>query len=318
MLDLRNFLKNHFDTQQVSDDNLRKFAEDHLQRLAANNPNGLYDNLLTATQPLYDTFHQIIKQEDQTYTQQQGKTLAADAILAEFVTMVSRKEGAVRSEYGKDSPEYQEFFPLGLNEYHQISKANAEMLMDRMVAAGQRYVTTLGQNFVAIFSDIMQKYIAVRQTQLQMIGKVGSLKSDAENARLELSQQLMRNLLIICANHVGNTGRLDDFFDQTIVRRTNAKNDGSQEVTVPANSIKNIESQGIVPTTEINIKNTGNVPLRFGMSQDDSSLLAGVGTIVNGGNNVITTASVLGIQYGGFLNVENVNGSGGNCEVLLL
>lgn len=318
MLDLRNFFKNHFDSTLVSDDNLRKFAEDHIQRLTSNNTNGQYQQLLNDIQPLYNDFNTIIKKEDQTYSQQQGKTMTTDNILSDFVQMVSRKEGAVRSEYGKDSAEYQEFFPSGLSEYHQVSKANAEMLMERMRNAGQNYVGTLGTNFVTIFDTFLTDYIAARQAQLQTIAKVGSLKSDAESSREKLTKQLMRNLLIISADFIGHPDRLDDYFDQSIVRRPNSKNDGTVASVAPANSITNIESQGLTQTTEVTFNNLSNVPLRIGMSGDNVSLPANIGLTVSPNSTEVTTISSLGDPNDTFLNVENVSGNNADYEVLII
>lgn len=316
MLDLRTFFKNHFNTREVSDDNLRKFVEDHLNRMISHNGNAVYATYIQDTQVLYDKFNTFIKQEDQTFTAQQGKTLLTDKILSEFVSLVSRKEGAVRSEFGKDSPEYQEFFPSGLNEYHQVSKANAEMLMERMRNKGQIYVATLGQNFVTLFSDILNNYLAARNGQLQAMGEVDSLKSDALNARNALSIQLMKNLLFIALQYVGQTDRLDDFFSQEIVRRKNTTEDGKSTETAPANKITNIESQGITANTEVNFENTGTVPLRIGLSNDETTLPLGTGTTVLPGKQAIVTASLLG--SGDYLNVENATNIDGEYMVLLL
>ena len=316
MLDLRTFFKNHFDTREVSDDNLRKFVEDHLNRMISHNGNAVYTTYIQDTQVLYDKFNTFIKQEDQTFTAQQGKTLLTDKILSEFVALVSRKEGAVRSEFGKDSPEYQEFFPAGLNEYHQVSKANAEMLMERMRNKGQIYIATLGQNFVDIFTNTLNKYLAARNGQLQAMGEVDGLKSDASNARNALSTQLMKNLLFIALQYVGQTDRLDDFFSQEIVRRKNTTEDGKSVETAPANKVTNIESQGITANTEVNFENTGTVPLRIGLSNDETTLNMGVGTTVLAGKQVIITASLLG--SGDYLNVENATNVDGEYMVLLL
>lgn len=318
MLDLKNFFKNHFNSVQVSDDSLRKFSEDHLQRLTTNNGNGVYLPLLTDTQAFYNDFNIIIKKEDQTFSAQQGKTLTTDNIMSDFVQMVSRKEGAVRSEFGKDSAEYQEFFPNGLSEYHQVSKANAEMLMERIRNAGQTYIAQLGQNFVTIFDTLLNNYLAARQQQLQTIAKVGALKSDAEIAREKLTQQLMRNLLIISADFIGHPDRLDDYFDQSIVRRLNTKNDGTVVSVAPANSITNIESQGLTQTTEVTFNNLSNVPLRIGMGGDNVSLPANIGLTVSPNTVEVTTVSSLGDANDTFLNVENVSNTNADYEVLVL
>lgn len=316
MLDLRTFFKNHFNTREVSDDNLRKFVEDHLNRMIANNVSGIYAQYIQDTQVMYDKFNTFIKNEDQTFTAQQGKTMQTDKILSDFVALVSRKEGAVRSEFGKDSPEYQEFFPAGLNEYHQISKANAEMLMERMRNKGQIYVAVLGQNFVTLFSDILTNYLNARNAQLQLMGEVDTLKSDAMQARTDLSVQVMKNLLFIALQFVGQTDRLDDFFSQEIVRRKTSTENGSMKEVAPANKIINVESQGITPNTEVNFENTGAVPLRVGLSNDDSTLPPATGMMVQAGKNMIATASLLG--NGDYLNVENATGTDGEFMVLLL
>lgn len=49
MINLQIFFKNHFDTQFISDDNMRKFADNHLQRLVVNNPGGIYTPIITDT-----------------------------------------------------------------------------------------------------------------------------------------------------------------------------------------------------------------------------------------------------------------------------
>ena len=316
MLDLRNFFKNHFDTREVSDDNLRKFTEDHINRMIANNASSLYSAYIQATQNLYDAFNTFIKNEDQTFSAQQGKTMQTDKIITDFVALVSRKEGAVRSEFGKDSAEYQEFFPNGVTEYHQITKANAEMLMERMRNKGIIYVNVLGQNFVNLFSDILANYLTARNAQLQLMGEVDTLKSDAAKAREELSNQLMKNLLFISLQFVGYPDRLDDFFSQEIIRRKVTNEDGKSAEIAPANKIINLESQGINPNTEITFENTGDVPLRIGLSNDETSLPIGAGTTVQAGKIIVVTASLLG--NGTCLNVENTNNIDGAFNVLLL
>jgi hypothetical protein len=37
MMNMETFFKNHFNTSKISDDNIRKFTEIHLQRTSANN-----------------------------------------------------------------------------------------------------------------------------------------------------------------------------------------------------------------------------------------------------------------------------------------
>lgn len=316
MLDLRNFFKNHFDTREVSDDNLHKFAEDHLGRLTAHNTGGKYAALIATTTTLHNKFFTCIKQEDQAFTSQQSKTKQTDTIMSEFLAQISRKEGAVRSEFGKDSPEYQEFFPAGLTEYHAMTKSNAELLMERIVSKAKLYEDTLGTKFLQIFTDLLESYQTAREIQLTTMGDVDRHKSDAAQAREELTTQLAKNLLLIAAEYIGQPERLSDFFSQEIVRRKITKDDGTVADTVPANTTQVIESQGITDATEITFTNTGNVPLRIGRSTAENTLPDDTSMVVQVGKGLTVKASGLGV--GNYLNVKNSTDQVGAYEVLLL
>ncbi|MGL5936075.1 MAG: hypothetical protein ACRCZI_10710, partial [Cetobacterium sp.] len=67
MLNLKTFFKNHFNTSEISDNNLHKFVEDHLNRMIINNENANYTSYIKDTQILYDNFSIFIKQEDQIF-----------------------------------------------------------------------------------------------------------------------------------------------------------------------------------------------------------------------------------------------------------
>ena len=49
MIRLNRFLSNPFDDPEISLDELLAFSTDHLQRLIANNPGGIYTARITAT-----------------------------------------------------------------------------------------------------------------------------------------------------------------------------------------------------------------------------------------------------------------------------
>ena len=57
MLNLINFFRILFNTSRISDLNLRKFCEDNLQRMIANNPGGIYTILITDTTTAYNGYY---------------------------------------------------------------------------------------------------------------------------------------------------------------------------------------------------------------------------------------------------------------------
>ena len=156
MINLITLFKNHFDTKEISDDNMKKFAEVHLQRLTANNSGGDFTQMITDTTTAYTNYYGSITDEDTKFAVQQGLTVTMNNIMESFKNAVSQKEGLVRGNFGKDSPEYQEFSPLGVTEYRSGTLANIEVLMDRFSKAAAAHVAVLGVPFQTEFQAILQ------------------------------------------------------------------------------------------------------------------------------------------------------------------
>ncbi|MFI5218678.1 MAG: hypothetical protein ACHQNT_04245 [Bacteroidia bacterium] len=218
MLSFESIFKNHFDTKEISDDNLKKFTEKHIQQLTANNGGGTFTVTITDTTNAYTSYFGRMSNEDVAFAVQQGLTITTDAIFKDFQNTVSQKEGIIKGTYGKNSPAYQEFFPLGLTEYSNATKANIETLMTRMVTASTAHVADLGAPFVAIFTALKTNYLAARSAQLLKIGEVDATKTGTETSRNALEVQLLKNLFFVGFNFPGDITRCLDFFDQNIIR----------------------------------------------------------------------------------------------------
>src|SRR3989304_7573515 len=129
MPNLKVFFRNFFDTPKISDNNIRKFAEDQLQRMISNNPTGIYNQLITYTTFAYNGYFGAISNEDVRTAIKEGSTIGMNNALKAFRITVSRKEGIIRGTYGKTSEVYQEFYPHGITEYNRASLGNAQVLM---------------------------------------------------------------------------------------------------------------------------------------------------------------------------------------------
>lgn len=230
MINLKTFFKNHFDTKEISDDNIRKFTLDNLQRMIANNVNNILDAITNATVDAYDEYFGAITDEDTAFALQQGRTKTVDDITEAFKDAVSRQEGLVDSKFGKGSSEYEEFFPQGITEYRTATRQNMPTLTNRMAVTALKYAAQLGDEFVQIFVDFNTNYIAARKTQLEQKGLVSGDKSQTADNRDVVEIQLMKNLLFTASLHVGEPEKLSVYFDQSIVRRPE---DGEEEEPEP-------------------------------------------------------------------------------------
>lgn len=273
MIDLRTLFKNHLNTDEVSDDNVFKFADDHLNRLKSNNGAGHYTAMIAATEPKVLVFRAAVNVEDFSFSAQQGDTMVVDDVIAKFQAEVRQREGIVRGTFGEHSPQYQTFFPHGLTEYSQATKGNVDTLIARIVQGATLYQADLGAGFLAIFTQIQTDYLAARQTQLQQIGTVDAAKTTTSTTRDTLEVQLMTNILTLAVEFLGNPARGMDFFDQSIIRRKNSPADGSLNPLFPKDqSLVVVESKGITAQTDVTGTNTGTTGIMLGMSVDGLTL----------------------------------------------
>ena len=218
MINMETFFKNHFNTDRISDDNIRKFTEIHLQRMAVKNGGGEFTQMITDTTTAYTNYFGSMTDEDTKFAVQQGLTIAVNNAVENFKTAVSRKEGLVRGNFRKDSVEYQEFFPLGVTEYRNANLANIEMLMTRFVNAANTHVGVLGIPFLTEFQGYLSAFTSARGAQLQKIGEVADKKTDTSFKRDEVETELMKNVHLIASMYVGDINTCMDFFDQSFVR----------------------------------------------------------------------------------------------------
>jgi len=233
MKNLRTYFKVIFDSPKISDDNLRKFAEIHLQRLSAGNPGGIFTALITATTGAYQAYFGAIVDEATRAAIQKGMTLKMNNALDAFLEAARRQEGRIRAEYDKESAVYAEFYPQGLNEYNQASLADVEALMLRYAQAAERHVALLGQNFVDTFKDFHAKFTAVRTAQLLAIGGVKAEKTDTRGNRDALEDQLMDNLFTLAMKFKRDADAGMAYFDQSFLRDTDAAEEDADDAPPP-------------------------------------------------------------------------------------
>jgi len=331
MIDLRRFFEVIFDTPEISDDKMRSFSEDHIGRIAANNTANQYDTMLNDTEAAHTANFGAIDSEATLFALQQSRTVSANNAMDAFKKAVSQQEGAVRSKFNKDTPEYQEFFPLGLTEYQQANKSTIESLMTRILNAFTAHSADLGAVLVTQFTALRNNYLIARGEQIQKKGEVTASKSVTQTTRNVLEKQLQENLLTLAIEFMGNPDRGMDFFDQSIYRREtsgeggeNPPSDGQVfEGTVGPLVTVHIDTGAFViePATSIEMKNPGTVPLNYYFASAINGFPApgAIEIIVPPAGNELRTAQAMGFSpTTPFLHVRNNSGTGtGNYRVVL-
>ena len=225
MINLQKLFKNHFNTKEISDDNLRKFAEVHLERLAANNGTAQFTAMITSTTAAYTAYFGAMTNERTKSAIQQGLTIAMNNVVDGFKKFVSKKEGTIRGVFDKDTPVYQEFFPYGLTEYSNATLVTIQTLMETFVAAVERHNEELGAQMLSDAENFLNEYKAAREAQLEKIGEVKGQKVVTSTTRDVIENELMKNVYLIGSMYVGDVARCMVFFDQSIIRPDETKDE---------------------------------------------------------------------------------------------
>ncbi len=230
MKNLRMYFEIAFDDpEEISFAELKKFSEDHLARLRANNASHEFDSLIAATTTVYDAYFGGISSTDTGAAEREELTGDMDLAFEAFKALVSRREGTVRGEFGRHSAKYQAFFPHGMSEYANADLADAQMLMDRLVSAADANKARLGQGVLDEFTAARTAFQEARDAQLEQKGVVSDSRTDLRAARKALERQLTLNLLTLAIKFLGDPDAGLAFFDQSIIRpaQTNEETAGT-------------------------------------------------------------------------------------------
>lgn len=308
MIDLSKFFKNIFNTSEISDNSLKIFSEVHLQRLIVNNPNSKYTLLINTTRVVYNDFNSAINNWSIADAQKQGTTIAMNNAKSAFITKIQQKEGIIRGIYSINSPVYQAFFPFGLTEYDQMTLENSERIMTRFINVCIVNSGQLPTGFIIEFQTLKEDFVATRTEQLKKMGEVERLRTDIVNKRGVLETQLMLNLLTIAANNIGRPDMMNDYFDQSLIRRSSSNNKERYKGTVAPNKTKNIANTGINDDMFIEIANVGETSLKFWReTSGEGPIPTNYGIILQSGEKNRTLVINLGPSKGDFINVGNLS-----------
>jgi hypothetical protein len=313
MINLEVFFSNHFNTERISDDKMDLFAQDHIARLKANNPGNIYDPVITNTESAYNGYFSSKTKESVSAAQKEAATVNVEKYAKEFIELVSMKEGIIRGTWGKESSQYQEFYPHGITEYSKATRSNMNELMERYLQTATIYTLELPANFIDIFTALINNYKTSRDLQLGKMGDVSGDKLETSQNRDVLETQLMSNVLVIANNNIGNLDVMKVYFTQHYIER-GGRSQGDPLApeeyitgTVAAGEKSEILHGGFTGDSEFHFKNTGEITLQFYTANLPADPVPGTVLEVAAGEEATAFASALGSEENMFLMVYNLD-----------
>lgn len=232
MINIARFFENHLANREISAEELRQFAEDHIGKLKAlPSPPPNLTALLAPTETAFDAFDDKLSDRTTYLAAQIGGTITKDEVLQVFRSTVRQREGRVRDKFPKGSAAYAEFYPQGLKDYNRARIGQLPALLDRYITAADKHKATLGPELLAEFNALKTSFTTARESQVEAKGDLAQVRAALAAARVVLEMQLGKNILAIASHHLGQRERAADYFNQSLLEDPTRSNE--EPVTPP-------------------------------------------------------------------------------------
>ncbi len=213
MIQISRYFENPLSARKYSRNELCTFAEDTLARLVANNPDDIFDTLISALDSTLSTMGATRGTRASATAIQESRTRATETLLRTIKESISRRSGRVIDQFGKKSAEYQAFYPQGLEAYYSMSYPEVEMRLDTLISASTQHLPAL----TAEFTGLKAQWVAVRGSQVTQKGTVSHAMDQEKALRAELEKTLMRTVLRVAMQFVGEEEKATIYFNQSLL-----------------------------------------------------------------------------------------------------
>jgi hypothetical protein len=306
-----------FLSMQLSRERLKLFTEDHIQKLTANNPGGIFTAILTAVTNAYTAYYGDLSNEAVLDAVKQGKTVAMNASRDAVEKYIREGENLIAYTYRDNPAVYQEFYPQGMTEYYKADLPTFGTIADRFKSALTTHAADFTLLFVSDYNTLFNTFTANRTAQLLAFGNLGGEREELATTKEDLAKQLTTNLLTIALQYVGDEDKADVYFNQGILNAAFAEADRKVTKEINPGELQNAFDNVSNPEVQLSFKNEWESDLIVGFMPDATGVPTQV--TVPAGNEVTLNASEFGwTTVNKFLNVKNASLAAGKYTVTKL
>jgi len=258
---LSNILRNPYRRETITGTRLYNHGINHVEILTGKNGDGQFDSMISETTAVIVDFAENITGEASDIIKQKAKTSILDNTKLQFEMKVHRDYPIIMSKYFKDTTEFKEFFPYGLNEFNKITKEKFTIISGRYLETLTTYQGGLiTAQMITDITAIRNNYISARALQTDKKADLKSDRLEAKVDRVPLEDQLFKNIHTLTAMHYQHPELVYEYFDMTLLfPHTHAKAE-PYTVTVPAGRAVDSGLTNIVGKTA-RFKNNGVGPI---------------------------------------------------------
>ena len=214
MLDPIRLVTDIFKEKNLSDSNLRAFADVFLIRLATpdNNPGGIYDQLLVDTTNIYQQLYGSMVDTVSKAALSKSITITVNNAFDAVISKLRSLQGLVKYKFGKDSGIYKEFFPRGMAQYYHVALADAETLFIRFRAFATMHLLADYPAEVAELNTLITNYNNAWHAKIGVRSDRKNIATGRHQQRKALTLQLTKSFLIIASNNLEKPDKFNDYY----------------------------------------------------------------------------------------------------------
>ena len=284
-------------------------AADHFSKLQASEANPAIALIVAETEAYVLAFALAYMKWSASIGIYKGETNRFTNLLAELSnTKIKQWDNVISNEFIQGSSDYIAILPNGRGPFqggaYDIRISEVASLAERLLP----YI-----DLADLRTEVLAHYtvlLAARNVQQQKEGKVKNESEALNVARLDLADQMYKNLASLMVIFYKNPVEIERFFDLELLRNNTTETDEEAmeiiEGTVDVGEFKNVLNGNFTPTSLISINNTGTVPLVFYLANtpDIDAQPPTVGIIIMPGSTSVYSALEFGAIFTAFLNVK--------------
>lgn len=190
-MNILKIFSNPYDTADITDERLYKFATNHENRLIADNANKQFDAILKVLSPVLILFARLLGIEDTTENVRKGATLTVDTFTEDVHAKMKNYYIKLAAVFDENSPAMIEFYPDKVSGYYNITREDMPVIVERLETVANKYQKSIDAEIYKTLVGFKETWDSLRDNQEQSKGKLSTTKEDIKTGRQNVEFALL-------------------------------------------------------------------------------------------------------------------------------
>jgi hypothetical protein len=218
MKDISGYLVNPFNDPHISLPALFSFTTDHLERMKANNPGGLWDARIAATSSAWIAYGNSDVTDMTKLGVRKGDKRSKRNFRKAMRERLARVYGAMLGHYGVRSPEIKAVFGKSRG---RMARTVDDLLKEELTVVSEGVTARaadLGASIVTEAQNLLSEWTVIWQASESATGVKSAAEAAKRSARRALQTELFLNLLFIAQQFPGQPEKLKLYMQKSLLR----------------------------------------------------------------------------------------------------